>query len=148
MAFYADSSFLVPLYATELDTDRALRWIQHCPEPLPFTPLHRHELKSALRLKVFRGDASIKDRKIGFANLELDLEDKTLLHTPIPWTDAFREAERVSDLFQEQCGIRSVDLLHIGIALALDAQDFLTFDFRQARCAELAGLRLVFQKPA
>jgi uncharacterized protein len=148
MAFYADSSFFVSLYATEPETERAIRWIQHCPEPLPFTPLHRHEVRTALRLKVYRREWSQEDRKLSFANLEADLEDATLIHIAIPWTDAFREAERIAELLEERIGVRSIDLLQIGIALAMEARDFLTFDLRQAQLAEEAGLRLVFQKRA
>lgn len=38
---------------------------------------------------------------------------------PVRWTDAFREAEDLGKAHTETLGIRGVDLLHAGIALAL-----------------------------
>jgi len=42
----------------------------------------------------------------------------------------------------EKLGVRSIDLLHVGLALALQATDFLTHDARQAMLANAAGLRV------
>ena len=67
-----------------------------------------------------------------------------MAHTAIPWTEAFREAERLSETQVEPLGVRSLDLLHVGIALALGAGQLLTFDARQAALAKAAGLRLPF----
>ncbi len=72
--------------------------------------------------------------------MESDLEDGILLHTVIPWTAAFRKADEVGNIRTERMGIRSSDLLHIGVALALNAKDFWTFDARQGEVAQAAGL--------
>jgi hypothetical protein len=42
-------------------------------DPLPFTPLHRHELKNALRLAVFRKEIDAKRRKAAFADIDSDV---------------------------------------------------------------------------
>jgi hypothetical protein len=82
-----------------------------------------------------------EQRKLALREVESDLADQVLVHTPIPWTDAFREAEDLAANHTETLGVRSIDLLHVGIALALRATEFLTFDARQAVLAKAAGLK-------
>ena len=119
-----------------------LAWLQRARDPLPFTPLHRLELRNALRLRVFRGEITSEQRGLAFQEIEADLDAAVLVHTPIPWTDAFREWEDLGAAHTEKRGVRSIDLLHVGIALALKATEFLTFDNRQADLAKAAGLRV------
>jgi len=140
MAIYADTSFLVRVYTPHANSQRVLTWMQNAREPVPFTPLHRHELRHAIRLRVFRGEISAEQRKLAFQQIESDLADHILAHTPIPWTDTFRECDNLAAAYTEQLGVRSIDLLHVGMALALKATDFLTFDTRQAVLAQAAGL--------
>lgn len=142
MTVYADTSFLVAVYSPEADSTKALTWLQKARDPLPFTPLHRHELRTAIRMRVFRGEVTAEQRQQAFQEIESDLDGHILVHTPIPWTDAFREAEDLALRHGEKLGVRSIDLLHVGIAVALKAAEFLTFDVRQASLAKAAGLKL------
>ena len=41
-------------------------------DPLPFTPLHRHELRNALRLAVFRKEIDAGRRQAAFLDIESD----------------------------------------------------------------------------
>ena len=142
MRTYADTSFLVRIYLTQSDSQKALAFMRDFRDPLPFTPLHRHELRNAIRLAVFRKEIDAARRKAAFEDIESDIEDGILTHTPIPWTNTFREAEQVGAARTETMGVRGVDLLHVGIALALDMKEFLTFDARQAALAKAAGLKV------
>jgi predicted nucleic acid-binding protein len=145
MKAYADSSFLVAAYwFAEADSRKAAEWLQRQTEPLAFTPLHRHEVRTAIRQKVFRGHATSEECKEAFRELDSDLQDEILCHTAIPWTDAFREAESIGAAHGQQLAIRSFDLLHIGIAKALKAERFLTFDHSQRELARQAGLKVSF----
>jgi predicted nucleic acid-binding protein len=53
-----------------------------------------------------------------------------------------REAEDLGATHAERLGVRSIDLLHVALALTLKATDFLTFDTRQATVAKAAGLKV------
>ncbi|HNQ91114.1 MAG TPA: type II toxin-antitoxin system VapC family toxin [Verrucomicrobiota bacterium] len=141
MPAYADTSFLVRVYTPHADSRTALAWLQDAREPLPFTPLHRHELHNAIRLRVFRGEITPEQRKLAFQEIESDLADNILAHVPAPWTDAFRESEALAARYTEKLGVRSFDLLHVGLAIAIKATEFLTYDARQAALAKAAGLR-------
>lgn len=144
MPAYADTSFLAAAYLPEADSPKVLAWLQRARAPLPFTPLHRHELRTAIRLRVFRGDITVEQRQQAFRDIESDVEDSILVHTVIPWTDAFREAEQLAIAHGEKLGVRSVDLLHVGIAVALKSTEFLTLDARQGLLAKAAGLKMRF----
>jgi len=142
MPAYADTSFLARIYTPHADSTKALAWMQRATEALPFTPLHRHELRNAIRLRVFRGEITADQRKEAFREVEADLADGILAHTTIPWADAFREAENLAAAHTEALGVRSFDLLHVGLAVTLGATEFLTFDTRQATLAKAAGLKV------
>jgi predicted nucleic acid-binding protein len=142
MPAYADTSFLARIYTPQADSTKALAWMQRATEALPFTALHRHELRNAVRLRVFRQEITAQQRKEAFREIDSDVADNILGHTNIPWTDAFREAERLAAAHTETLGVRSLDLLHVGLAVTLGATEFLTFDARQASLAKGAGLRV------
>jgi predicted nucleic acid-binding protein len=145
MKAYADSSFLVAAYwFAERDSVRATEWLQRQRQPLAFTPLHRHEVHTAIRQKVFRGHATSEECKQALQEIDSDLKDAILNHIPIPWTDAFREGELIGSAQAERVAIRSFDLLHLGIAKALKAERFLTFDLAQRELARLVGFEVGF----
>lgn len=54
MSAYADTSFLIRVYTPHVDSNKALTWMRRASEPLPFTPFHRHEIRTGIRLRVFR----------------------------------------------------------------------------------------------
>jgi predicted nucleic acid-binding protein len=142
MPAYADTSFLARIYTPHADSTKALTWMQRAREALPFTPLHRHELRNAVRLRVFRREITVEQRKEALGQVDADLADAILAHTTIPWTDTFREAENLAAAHTETLGVRSFDLLHVALAITLGATEFLTFDARQAILAEAAGLKV------
>jgi predicted nucleic acid-binding protein len=142
MPAYADTSFLARIYTPHADSPKALVWMQRATAALPFTPLHRHELRNAIRLRVFRGEITAEQRKEAFHEVDADLADAILAHTTIPWTDTFREAENLAAAHTETLGVRSFDLLHVALAITLGATEFLTFDARQATLAKAAGLKV------
>ncbi len=142
MPAYADTSFLARIYTPHADSTKALAWMQRATEALPFTPLHRHELRNAVRLRVFRGEITAEQRQETFREIESDIADNILVHTAIPWIDTFREAENLAATHTETLGVRSIDLLHVGLAITLKATEFLTFDERQATLAKAAGLKV------
>lgn len=144
MPAYADTCFLVAAYSPEADSMRALQHLQRLTEPLPFTPLHRHELRTAIRLRVFRKEITIEQRKAAFSAIDSDLADQILAHTAIPWTNVFRTADELAGNHVETLGVRSFDLLHVAIAITLGATAFLTFDTRQSALAKAAGLKVKF----
>ena len=114
-------------------------------EPLPFTPWHRLEVRNAIRLAVFQKWIDLPQSKTQLKQMDMDLKDETLLvHTPMDWVAALREAEKLSAAHAEDFGCRSAGLFHIGAALELGFDLFLTFDERQRKVAKAIGLSVKF----
>lgn len=144
MKAYADTSFLLSLYLEDKHSQRAAASMQSLKGMLPLTPLHRLELRNAVRLAVFRGQVNHLQRDGALQNIEEDLEDGILIPTPIDWTHVFREAERLGAGHTESLGNRSLDILHVASALVLEVTHLLTFDDRQRQLAERMGLKVKF----
>lgn len=142
MVIYPDTSFLVALYVDEDSSPEAREYMYRNAEALAFTPFHRLETRTALRLRVFRAESTVSELKATFQRIDEDLVEGILVHTPLLWADALREAERIGDATLTQIGVRSGDLLHVASAVVLGAREFVTFDQRQAKLARRAGLKV------
>lgn len=153
MKAYGDTNFFLRLYLPTPDLARVSRkiadYLRLEDEPMPFTPLHRLEFRNALRLMVYRrkqaGELPLtppQARQVLRAN-EADLADRVFLtHVALDWTEALREAERLSAAHTETGGYRALDLLHVGSALSLGREEFCSFDNDARRVAMLGGLRV------
>ncbi|MEA3212506.1 MAG: uncharacterized protein QOE70_5563 [Chthoniobacter sp.] len=139
---YPDSSFLVSLVCEDTKSEDARGFMSRASEPLLFTPLHRVESRNALRNAAGRGDITEADRRVAFRQIEADLREGVLVHLPVNWTDVFRRADELSEKHAGTDGQRTVDLLHVAIALESSAKTFLSFDTRQRRLAKAAGLKV------
>ena len=64
-----------------------------------------------------------------------------LIHTPVEWTNVFRRADELSAKHARSTPQRTIDLIHVAIALESGAENFLCFDNRQRLLARAAGLR-------
>lgn len=125
-------------------------YIQREDEPLPFTPLHRLEFRNAIRLMVHRRrqrgevDLSPEQARQILRDHESDLDARVFItHRAIDWTEALRLAERLSAAHTATEGFRSLDLLHVGAALASSCGEFYSFDLTARRMAVLAGLKVL-----
>ena len=97
MKAYFDTSYLVALYVPQVHTAAALRHLARSGrEPIPFTPLHRLELRTTVRQCAYVGLIQQSDARRILHSIEEDLDDGTLLHQPLDWTGSLRRAEEVA----------------------------------------------------
>ena len=137
---YADSSFLVSMLRVDDNHEAAMRYMAQSDETLAFNPLHRVELRNALRNAQALGQITENERRLAFREIEQDLQAGLLIHTRVNWTDAFRLADELSDKHAGKEGQRTIDLLHVALAIGCGAKTFLSFDHRQRRLAKAASL--------
>ena len=115
-----------------------------------FCPLHELEVPNALRLRLFATSGlaaparTIRRRDVatGMKRLNHFLAIGCLRRTPIDWDAVITRAQSLSERFSEKLGSRSLDILHVGMALTLHAEAFLTCDRNQAALAKAAGLNV------
>ena len=142
MKIYADTSVLFSLYVTDANSPKADAWRQANPDPLDFTGLHRLELRNALGLAVFQQRLTSGEALAAWHEVEQDLASGLLVARPVPWEEVLREAEKLAAQHTPTMGSRSLDVLHVAAAMALETTDFSTLDTRQGTLATAAGLRV------
>ena len=96
-SIYADSSFIVSLVCKDTRTDEATAFMERAAAPLIFTHLHRIETRNAIRNAAAREAITQPDQRAAFRQIEDDLRDGLLVHSPVNWTDTFRRADELSE---------------------------------------------------
>lgn len=139
---YADSSFLVSLHRADSSHRAATAFLGKSSLTLAFTPLHRIEVRNALRNAAAAGEMTKAECTTAFRQIDEDLRDGLLVHAPVHWTETFRRADQLSEKHATTAGQRTIDLLHVAVALEGEMRIFLSFDQRQRRLAKAAGLEV------
>jgi predicted nucleic acid-binding protein len=152
MRTYADSSFLVKLLAREAGSDAAVAEYRRLRLPrLFYVPLHALEVENAIRQKAFYQRCSLpsgerahvsREENAALARLQRMLDRRLLIEVAADWEEAVTEARRISEKRTESTGARSLDLLHVAFALALNCELFLTTDHCQAEIAKAEGMKV------
>jgi len=146
MAAYPDTSFLCSLYRAQVNSPQAAAYFQSMPGPLEVTTLLLYEFRQAVRFQIRlhrhhpqKGYSKPEGSKM-LADLKSDLITGAVVVIPGPWPQVHSAAERLSELYTDANGHRSMDILHIATAIELGVTEFLTFDANQKKLAEAEGL--------
>jgi len=139
LTIYADTSFFVSLYLPDGHTPEVERRLKSRPS-LWMTPLHVAEWTHAIEQHVFRKAISRSEGN----QLLLQFHDHRAQNlwrlAPLP-DQAFEVCAQLAHQNAARLGVRTLDTLHVASALELRAEQFWTFDTRQAKLAACAGLK-------
>jgi hypothetical protein len=114
--------------------------IQSTADALPFTGLHRLEMRNALALGVFRHILAPTQVNTAWSDLERDMRSGRLIPQPVKWGPIYRSAAQCAALHSPAIGCRSLDVLHVTLAKLLNIGEFFTFDARQKSLALALGM--------
>ena len=142
MVAFADTGFIASLYLEESTSQAADAALGSKREPLPLTPLAMLELRNAFNRAVQRQRITPAQRDAIWQDVEADIASGFLVPVPVPPGPLHDTARRLSDRYTPMLGTRSLDLLHVAAALALEAKVFLSFDDRQRKAAASEGLQV------
>lgn len=140
MSDYADTGFLCSLYAPDAHSERAIARMDKQKTPVHFSWLNHVEFRNALRLRVLRKEITAAQRDASLNHLRADQMAGYFQTADPPHLSVILETERLSATYSERLGTRSLDILHVAIAIALGSKRFLSFDPRQLKLARSAGL--------
>lgn len=146
MKAYPDASFLCALYRLQVNSADAAAHFASMPEPLEVSTLLLYEFRQTVRfqIRLHRHDPSKGYQKAEgtkmLADLKADLVSGQVITIPAPWPQIHLAAERLSELYTDAGGHRSMDILHVATAIELGSKQFLTFDGNQKKLAEAEGL--------
>ena len=139
---YVDTSVMVKLYFKEEYSREASNWLRKQGRAIPLTPFHELEFTNAIKLKRFRKEMAKEEAEIVLKRFH-EHERRGVFYRPqFHWADVFSLAIDLSRTHTERIGARSLDVIHVASALAMDADGFTTFDQRQSKLAVNAGLRI------
>jgi predicted nucleic acid-binding protein len=89
---------------------------------------------------VFRGEISLSEAQRVSAKLEEHRSAGRWVAVPIP-EDAFEVCSELARKYAAKRWMRTLDTLHVACALELKAEQFWTFDERQAKLAKASGMK-------
>lgn len=140
MVVYADSSFLVSLFIEDSNSGLARNYLVQNPEPVSFNSFSKSEAQHAIRTLVFQKDINLAEMTRALLQFEHD-EAEGFLRSIILENDAvFEKASQLSNRYAVEHSVRYLDMLYVASALLANAKRFLTFDLRQRKFAQAAGL--------
>lgn len=142
MSIYADTGFICSLYAPDANSERAIQQVEKLKAPIHFSWLNQVEFRNALRLRVFRKEITPSQRDASLNLLLSDLRTGIFENAELTQADVLIETERLSAVYSEKLGTRSLDILHVAMALSLGSRIFFSFDKRQCALAQAAGLKV------
>jgi predicted nucleic acid-binding protein len=139
---YFDTSALVAVYVTEVHSPRARRALRRH-RSIPFTALHRLELRNSLELLVGRALLSSAERDGLVTQIQEDRQAGRLMDAAVDWQVILTSAGDLSIAHTKRCLTRSLDLLHVAAAVELKCEIFVSGDRRQLKAARAVKLRPV-----
>ena len=138
---YLDTSALLKRYVPEANS---VAFEQYLATLLPaaISRLTLVELRSGLARKRREGAIRADREQAAVTEIRIDLQDGLLQVQPSTdqhFVEAFHLIERLPDI-----PLRTLDALHLAIALAMGAQELATADDTMSKAATALGLRVAF----
>jgi predicted nucleic acid-binding protein len=153
MRVYADTSFLLKLFAQEPDSQAVISEYRRLHHPAVFfLPLHALEVRNAILQRAFHQRRALasgerqqiaRERDTALARLEHFTKRRALLDVTLDMDAVIARATQLSSAHTERLGARAIDLLHVASALTLESELFLTTDERQAQLAKAERLKVI-----
>lgn len=139
---YVDTSVIVKLYIREQNSRDTSNWLKENNEAIPLTSFHELEFINAINLKLYRAEITPEATRVIRSRFE-EHEKRGIYYRPqLDWPAIFIHAIDLSNKHSKKLGSRSLDILHVALALSIKADRFLTFDDRQTKLAALVGLKI------
>ena len=139
MSTYADTSFLVSLYIPDVHSPEAEHRMASGPV-VWLTPFHVAEWTHAVEQQVFRRAASRTEADHSHERFQQHRESGLWVEIAVP-ESAFDVCAQLGRRYGAKLGLRTLDSLHVAVALELKAERFWTFDDRQKKLARTVGLK-------
>ena len=143
MNAYYDTGVLLPLYVKEVFSEPITAWIESRHEAIPYNVFQQLEMETATRLKCFRGEIDSALMHAVIADRDEDVRRGRLISRPVDWVLAMEEARCLGAKATGHWGCRTLDLLHVAIAVQWRCTWFVSADDRQLKAARSAGLETV-----
>lgn len=143
MDAYLDTGALVPLFTNEVFSEAITAYMERRGQATAISAFHRLELENAFQLKRFRGEISDDKCLAALRKVEAYATSGMLVPRPVNWIAAFEKARQIGTGVTATTGCRTLDLIHVAIAIQWDCSRFVSADERQLAAARRKGLKVV-----
>ena len=143
MNLYFDTSAIVKLYHTEPESEKLSEWIGENRIVIPVSLFHSLEIHNAFALKVFRGEITDEQYEKLRECLAVDRISGVIKELCADWNQVFQKAAEIARIHTPDHGNRSLDILHIALAMETGYKKIITFDIRQSELAIANGLEVI-----
>ncbi len=143
MKIYFDTGLILKLYSFESNSAQAIALIQSHGTPVILCGLQQTELRNALHRKKARGEMTVAQLKKALRDLQRDLDAGVLESPSLDWIEVWARADRITAKYVQATSCRTLDVLHVAVALQLGFRAFATTDQRQLLLARKVGLKAV-----
>jgi predicted nucleic acid-binding protein len=143
MAVYFDTGLLLKLFVAESNSPQVIVLAASLGEPSIFSDFQQAELITALHCKVGRKEITAADASAVEARIRSEIKAGVLAWQEPAWKRIFTRTTQLAQSHGATTLCRTLDAMHVSIALASGAKQPATLDKRQASLATLAGLIVV-----
>jgi len=143
MNAYIDTALFVKAFIFEVDSPETIRLLEDIGEPFAYSHLHELEIPNAIRLKYSRGEIKKTQANGCIRAFQADVDAGRFKRLKYDLGAVFIRAEALSGKCTGKLGTRSLDLWHVAAALEAHCTTFVSYDSRQRKAAEMAGLEVL-----
>ncbi len=142
MEAYFDSAIIAKLFCLEVNSADAASLVAGFEPPYVLTHFQMAEVRNALRLKLFRGEITKTQLDRSLDEFDNDVrEGRWRMATP-DVRKVFAAVEELSAMHSVTLGCRTLDIWHVAAARLMGVKTFASFDQRQRKLAEVAGMNI------
>jgi predicted nucleic acid-binding protein len=143
---YPDTGFLMSLYGRDANSSRAIALAARHKPVFFLTEFGELEFANAVERLVFSHGAGAcwtpSQAQAVRGRLEQHINAGVVQLHPVP-SEAWQTAIRLSRQYNAKLGTRTLDVLHVALAIGLQPDAFFTFDRRQWKLAKALGLQVL-----
>lgn len=139
---YCDTSFLLSLYIKDSNSEKAFARMEIQQASNVWTPFHQVEFDTALESRVRRRQTTRDQANSAYESLAMHREIMGVyFESTVSWNSVWSRAIHLARQKASRQLCRTLDIVHLSLALELGAKEFLSFDHRQNALARSLDLK-------
>jgi predicted nucleic acid-binding protein len=142
MNAYFDSAVIAKLYVQESNSADAVRLVSADAAPYALTHWQEIEVRTALRLKLFRREITAEELHASLAAFDEDITTGRWQRPNYTLAEVHDRAAQLSARHAAEIGCRTLDIFHVAVALIIGTPEFVSLDDRQRELAKREGLKV------
>ena len=143
MNIYLDTGLLLKIFSAEPNSAEAVALVQSQGTSIIFCHLQQTELQNALYRKAARNEINRDELAKSLKRIQSDLDHGILQIPNLEWPEIWTNADRLTAKYAIATQCRTLDVLHVAVAMQLGIKTFATTDMRQMALARKAGLKVL-----